>query len=108
MDLIFDRAEPPTHTDLSCFAIRLLRFPSLYRNAIKTRQRAGSILVEASGLDGKPLPGRSFDDAVPIIGDQHRTLVTWKNADTHGVETGKPIMLRFRMEKAKLYGLDFE
>jgi hypothetical protein len=71
-------------------------------------QRAGSILVEAAGLDGKPLPGRSFDDAVPIIGDQHRSVVTWKNADTHGAEVGKPIVLRFRMDKAKLYGLDFE
>jgi hypothetical protein len=70
--------------------------------------RAGSILVEAAGLDGKPLPGRSFDDAVPIIGDQHRTIVKWNGADTHGVEVGKPIVLRFRMDKAKLYGLEFE
>ena len=52
-------------------------------------QRAGSILVEAAGLDGKPIPGRTFADAVPIVGDQHRTLVTWKNADTHGVDAGK-------------------
>jgi hypothetical protein len=71
-------------------------------------QRAGSILVEAAGLDGKPLPGRSFDDAVPIVGDQHRTLVKWKGADTHGIEPGKPIVLRFRMDKAKIYALDFE
>jgi hypothetical protein len=71
-------------------------------------ERAGSVLVEAAGLDGKPIAGRSFADAVPIVGDQHRAVVKWKDADTHGVETGKPIVLRFRMDKAKLYRLDFE
>ena len=71
--------------------------------------RAGSILVEAAGLDGKPIDGRSFADAIPIVGDQFRTLVKWKDGvETHGVETGKPIVLRFRLARAKLYGLDFE
>lgn len=71
-------------------------------------ERVGSILVEVAGLDGKPLPGRSFDDAVPIVGEQYRTLVTWKRGDNLGIAAGQPVMLRFRMDKAKLYGLDFE
>ncbi len=71
-------------------------------------QRTGEILVEAADYYGKPLPGRSFDDAVPIIGDQHRKTVAWKAAEDLGVEKGKPIVLRFRMRHAKIYGLDFE
>jgi hypothetical protein len=72
-------------------------------------ERAGQILVEVAGLDGKPIEGRTFADAVPIIGDQHRTVVTWKGgADTIGIDAGKPVVFRFRMDKAKLYGLDFE
>ena len=71
--------------------------------------RVGSILVEAAGLDGKPIERRSFADAIPLVGDQFRTLVKWKEGvETHGVEKGKPIVLRFRLAKAKLYGLDFD
>ncbi|WP_428937938.1 hypothetical protein [Fontivita pretiosa] len=72
-------------------------------------ERAGSILVEVAGPDNQPLPGRSFADAQPIIGDQCLTTVTWKNeANDLGVEPGKPIMLRFRLDKARIYGLEFE
>jgi hypothetical protein len=73
-----------------------------------TTARVGSILVEVAGLDGKPIEGRSFDDAVPIVGDQFRTLVKWNDAETHGVESAKPIVLRFKMDRAKLYWLEFE
>lgn len=71
-------------------------------------QRTGQILVEAADLVGKPLPGHSFEDAVPIIGDQYRQPVKWKNAEDLGVKEGEPVMLRFRMKQAKIYGLDFD
>ena len=70
--------------------------------------RAGSILVEAAGFDGAPIEGRSFDDAIPIVGNHHWTPVRWNEADTTGVEAGEPIVLRFRMKMAKIYGLEFE
>jgi hypothetical protein len=75
-------------------------------NAVTTR--AGSVSVEAAGLDGKPLPGRAFADAQRIIGDQYRTSVTWKDAADLGVEPGQPVALRFRLDQAKIYGLEFE
>jgi hypothetical protein len=65
-------------------------------------ERVGSILVEVDGI-----PGRSFAEADPIIGDQYRKVVTWKGEDYLGYEQGKPIVLRFRMKQAKLFGLDF-
>ena len=71
--------------------------------------RAGSVLVEAAGLDGKPIDGRSFADAVPLVGDHFRSVVKWKNdLDTHGVDVDKPIVLRFKLDRAKLYWLEFE
>ena len=70
--------------------------------------RVGEIRVEVADFDGKTLAGRSFADCIPIIGDQYRTTITWKGTDTLGVETGKPIVLRFLLEKAKIYSLDFE
>lgn len=69
---------------------------------------AGGILVEACDFNAKTLPGRSFADAVPIVGDQHKAPVRWKNAETLGVRKGEPLVLRFRLDKAKIFGLDFE
>jgi hypothetical protein len=68
----------------------------------------GEIRVEAADLRGKPIPGRTFDESIPINGDQHRQLVQWKGADDLGVKAGEPVMLRFRMSQAKIYCLDFE
>jgi hypothetical protein len=70
--------------------------------------RVGEIRVEAADLQGKPIAGRSFADSVPIVGDQHRTLITWKRSDALGVKTHDPLLLRFQMDKAKIYGLEFE
>lgn len=70
--------------------------------------RAGQILVEVASPDGQTLPGRSFNEAIPIVGDQYRTPVTWRDGNLLTSNPGEPVQLRFRMEYAKLYGLDFE
>jgi hypothetical protein len=70
--------------------------------------RVGEIRVEAAGLDGKPIPGHSFANSNPIMGDQFRAPITWKETDALGVEASKPVVLRFLVNKAKIYGLDFE
>ena len=71
-------------------------------------QRGGSLLVEAAGIDRKPLPGRSFAEADPIIGDRYRTPVTWNGQDYLNYQADAGIILRFRMDKARIFGLDFE
>ena len=70
--------------------------------------RVGEILVEAVDYDGNPIEGRTFEDSIPIVGDQFRAPVRWKNAEDLGVEAGQPVALRFRLKKAKIYCLDFE
>jgi len=70
-------------------------------------QRAGSILVEVATLDGKPIPGHTFAESIPVIGDQHWTPIAWKEHDEFGFEEGRAIILRFRMDKAKIFGLEF-
>lgn len=71
-------------------------------------QRAGQILVAVTRRDGQPLPGRSWEEAVPILGDQHGLQVTWKDGSDLGAQPGEPVSLRFRMTKAKIYALDFD
>ena len=71
-------------------------------------KRAGGIVVEVAGLNGSPMPGHTFDDAAPIVGDQHWSPVTWKGGEDLGFVEGGAIILRFRMDKAKIFGLQFE
>ncbi len=70
-------------------------------------KRTGSLLVEVAGLDEVPLKGRSFAEADPIVGDQFRKPLTWKGQAELAPQPGTPVMLRFRMDKATLFGLDF-
>jgi hypothetical protein len=72
-------------------------------------KRTGGIHVEAADAKGNVLAGRSFDECLPIVGDQYRTAVTWNNENpAAALPAGKPVMLRFRMEQAQLFSLDFE
>jgi len=70
--------------------------------------RAGSIIVEVADQGYKTIEGRSFADCVPVIGDQFRTIVAWKNGDDLNHADGGAIMLRFKLDRAKLFGLEFE
>jgi hypothetical protein len=70
-------------------------------------KRAGFIKVEAARIDGSPIPGREFQNAVPLVGDCYKTPLVWKDHDDLGLERGQPLILRFRMEAARLYFVDF-
>jgi len=71
-------------------------------------KRAGAIRVEVCDFDAKPIPGHTLADAKPIIGDQFRTPLQWGDSNDIGVPDGKPIILHFVMDHAKIYGMDFE
>jgi hypothetical protein len=75
-------------------------------NAVTTR--AGKLLVEVADLNGTPVPGRSFAEADPVFGDVYRQPLTWKGNDDLGFTDGNPVILRFRMDRTKIFGLDFE
>ena len=70
-------------------------------------KRGGRILVEVVGVDGKPPAGRSFDEAVPLFGDLHWTPLAWGGQQDLGYSDGTAIRLRFRMEQAQIFGLEF-
>ena len=80
--------------------------PRLRINA--TTRRGGSIRVEACDLQRRPLVGRTMDDCRPIIGDQFHTPVTWSGGDDLGIRPGEAVVLRFELDQAKIFALDFE
>jgi hypothetical protein len=70
-------------------------------------RRGGSITVEVGTLDGTPLPGHSFADARPIVGDHHWTTLSWRGKEDLGHRGNEGIVLRFRLDQAEIYGLEF-
>ncbi len=70
-------------------------------------KRAGGIRVEVAGMDGKPLAGRSFAESKRVTGDHHWTTLDWGGSDDLGYEANTAILLRFRLDQAQLFGLEF-
>lgn len=67
----------------------------------------GHIQVEIQNANGQVLPGYSLDDCTPLTGDQIEQQVTWKNGSDLSGLAGQPVVLRFVMQKADLYSLQF-
>ena len=74
----------------------------------KVNHAAKPIKIEAADLHGRPIAGRTFAQSTPIVGDAFRQPVKWGESDDLGVKAGEPVVLRFKMSGAKIYGLDFE
>jgi hypothetical protein len=70
--------------------------------------RAGHIRIEVVDLAKGVAAGRSFADCDPVVGDRFRYPVTWKGEEDLGHTPGAPVRLRFQMERAAIYALDFE
>ena len=89
------------------FSTVSLLAPAARMLANASTTRAGAVRVEVADLEGHPIPGREFENAVPLIGDIHRAPVRWKNHHDLGVDPGQPVILRFRIERGVIYTIDF-
>ena len=71
-------------------------------------KRAGSIRVAVQSVPGvNAIPGHGVDECTPIVGDHPHELVRWKENDTLVVNSGNPVILRFKMEQAELFSIEF-
>ena len=67
----------------------------------------GSVRVEILGTDGIPLEGFGREDAEPATGDSLRHTVKWKQgSDVSGLK-GQPIVLKFHIDRSKLFSFRF-
>jgi len=66
----------------------------------------GYIKVAVRLMGQGDVPGRGFEDADFLVGDDVAMPVTWKGESDlrHG---GAPIVLRFQLRQAKLFGIEF-
>ncbi len=67
----------------------------------------GCTRVELQDAAGKPLPGFTLDDCLPIADDSIDRVVRWKSGDNLGKLAGRPVRLRFVLKDADLYAIRF-
>jgi len=99
--------EAPEKGEFSTVAI-VPKGTKVFANVKTLRTGFVQIAVQYGVRGANLIPGREFENSIPIIGDQPRVQVRWNNADDLGVKPGEPVILRFKMEQAEIYSLDFE
>lgn len=67
----------------------------------------GRIRVEIQSPEGQPLPGFDLESCRPMIGDSLDQQVGWKRGGSLEKIKGQPVRLRFVMQEADLYSLQF-
>lgn len=68
----------------------------------------GEIRVGLQDADGRPLPGFSLDDALPLTGDSIEQVVSWRKGSALGTHAGKPVRLTFALIDGDLYSFRFQ
>jgi hypothetical protein len=68
---------------------------------------AGSVCVGLQDQDGKPIPGFSVNDCVPLVGDAIARDVLWRQQAKLAGLAGKIVSLRFVMKDSDLYSIRF-
>ncbi len=71
-------------------------------------KRAGGIRVEIAKIDDSVIAGRSFEECDIVQGDQFWKTVTWNGESDLGYEDGEGVVIRFSMDRAKLFGIEFQ
>lgn len=69
---------------------------------------AGSIRVEIQDLTGKPIPGFTLEESKLHFGDDLAQVVSWKSGSDVSALASQQVRLRFVMNDADLYAIQFK
>ena len=108
------------------FTLRLDGFTSLHADADRGRMTTkpftmtgdelhmnastsagGFVRVEITDAQGTPVPGFSFSESEPFVGDFINTVVRWKSKSDLNAMIGKPIRLRLELLDADVFAIQF-
>lgn len=67
----------------------------------------GRVRVELQNIDGRPYDGFSLADCASLRSDSIEETVAWKGGSDVTALAGKPVRLRFHIERADVYSLRF-
>jgi hypothetical protein len=59
-------------------------------------------------MDDEVVPGRSFADCEIVQGDAFWQTVTWGGESDLKTPEGEGLVIRFHMDRAQLFGIEFE
>jgi hypothetical protein len=85
-----------------------LRFTGQALEINYSTSAGGAIRVEIQDADKKPIPGFTLDDCPEIVGDEISRAVEWKAGSDVSRLADQPVRLRFVMEDADLFSLQFK
>lgn len=77
------------------------------RLVVNADARFGALRVELLDRAGKPIPGFSQADALPITSDAVRHTVRWQRGTDVTQLRGQPISIRFHQDRCKLFAFQF-
>ncbi len=89
------------------FITKPLKFNGQKLDVNYSTSAAGGIRVEVQNLAGKPIPGFTLEDCIPLYGDEISRDVGWKENSEIGQLAGQSIKLRFEMTEADLFSMQF-
>jgi len=74
---------------------------------VESGEREGDERVRAMEdiVSGMPIPGYSFDDCIPIVGDHTAVAVRWKEHPDLSELIGRPIRIEIQAFEAELYAV---
>jgi hypothetical protein len=87
---------------------RWLRFSGKELVINYSTSAGGTVRAELQGEDGKSLPGFTLADCRNLVGDAIEQAVAWGKTSDLSAFAGKTVRLRFSMQEADLYSLQFK
>ena len=63
--------------------------------------------MELQDAGGKPIPGFSMEESIPLCVDQVDAPVAWKSAREIPCPDGEPMRVRMALERARLFSWTF-
>ena len=90
------------------FLTKLMKFSGQRLELNCSTSGAGKIRVEIQDAEGRPVPGFSLADCVPIQRDAVADIVRWNDDADVSDLAGQPVRLRFVMNEADIYSLRFQ
>lgn len=86
---------------------RPLRFSGSKLQLNLSTSAAGSVRVEIQDATGTPIEGFALADCAEIFGDSLAHVVRWRDGSDVGSLADRPVRLRFALNDADLYSLQF-
>jgi hypothetical protein len=86
---------------------RSLRFDGSRLELNVATSASGQVRVELLNADGSVVDGFGMDDSDPIVGNSIAHVATWRGSADVGRLAGQRIRIRFQLQDADLYALQF-